>query len=117
MTLVRPSGGQDFYALATAGGDSVVFGVKNGVFVITNDPDRADSLALDEPVPAAGLEEAVVVQADAEQIAIKLLEQLEQIPVPPQLRPALAAPLDLLTGSLKADTSGVSGTIRLGFDK
>ena len=117
VTLVRPSGSEDFYALATAGGDSVVFGVKNGVFVITNDPDRADSLALDEPVPAPGQEGAVVVQADAEQIAIKLLEQFDQIPVPAQLRPALAAPLDLLTGSLKADTSGISGTIRLGFDK
>ena len=118
VTLVRPKGGEDFYALATADGTSIVFGLKGGVFVITNDPDRADSLALDEPTPAEGQEGAVVVQADAEQIAIKLLEQFgDQLPVPPQLRPALAAPLDLLTGSLEADTSGVSGTIRLGFDK
>ena len=88
--------------------------MKNGVFVITNDPDRADSLALDEPTKAAGQEGAIVVKADAEPIAVKILEQLgDQIPVPDQLRPALAAPLDLLTGSLKADTSGVSGTIRL----
>jgi hypothetical protein len=118
VSLVRPKAGEDLYALATADGTSIVFGVKNGVFVITNDPDRADSLALDEPTKAAGLEGAVVVQADAEPIAIKILDLLgDRIPVPDQLRPALVAPLDLLTGSLKADTSGVSGTVRLTFDK
>jgi hypothetical protein len=118
VSLVRPKAGEDLYALATADGTSIVFGVKNGVFVITNDPERADGLALDEPTKAAGLEGAIVVQADAEPIAIKILELLgDRIPVPDQLRPALVAPLDLLTGSLKADTSGVSGTIRLTFDK
>ena len=118
MSLVRPKGAQDLYALATADGTSIVFGVKNDVFVITNDADRADSLALDEPTNAAGLEGAVVVKADAAKIAVKILESLgDQIPVPPQLRPALAAPLDLLTGSLKADTSGVTGTLRLTFDE
>ena len=65
VSLVRPKAGEDLYALATADGTSIVFGVKNGVFVITNDPDRADSLALDEPTKAAGLEGAIVVQADA----------------------------------------------------
>ena len=54
VSLVRPKAGEDLYALATADGTSIVFGVKNGVFVITNDPDRADSLALDEPTKAAG---------------------------------------------------------------
>ena len=118
VTLVRPKAGEDFYALATPDGNSIVFGVKSGVFVITNDPDRADSLALDEPTPAAGQEGAIVLQADAAEIALKILEQLgDQIPVPEQLRPALVAPLDLLTGSLKADTSGVSGTLKLSFDK
>ncbi len=118
VSLVRPKSGQDLYALATADGTSIIFGVKDGVFVITNDPRRADSLALDEPTKAAGQEGAIVVQADAEPIALKILESLgDQIPVPDQLRPALVAPLDLLTGSLEADTSGVSGTIRLTFDK
>ena len=96
VTLVRPKGGKDFYALATPDGDSIVFGVKNGVFVITNDPGRADSLALDEPTRCAGQQGAVVVQADAEQIALKILEQLgDPIPIPEQLRPALVAPLGL----------------------
>ena len=118
VSLVRPKGAEDLYALATADGTSIVFGVKNDVFVITNDADRADSLALDEPTKAAGLEGAVVVKADAEQIAAEdPREARRPIPVPAQLRPALVAPLDLLTGSLKADTSGVTGTLRLTFDE
>ena len=117
VTLVRPKGGKDFYALATPGGDSIVFGVKNGVFVITNDPGRADDLALDEPVPVSGQQGAVVVQADAEQLALKLLDKLDSLPIPEQLRPALVAPLGDLTGSLKADTSGITGQLELSFDK
>jgi hypothetical protein len=118
VTLVRPKRGEDFYALATPGGDSIVLGVKNGVFVITNDPGRADDLALDEPVPVSGQQGSVVVQADAEQLALKLLEKLgDSLPIPEQLRPALVAPLGDLTGSLKADTSGITGQLKLGFDK
>ena len=69
-SLVRPKGGEDFYALATPGGDSIVFGVKNGVFVITNDPGRADDLALDEPSPATGQQGSVVARTDGEQLAL-----------------------------------------------
>ena len=91
--------------------------MKNGVFVITNDPGRADDLALDEPVQVSGQQGAVVVQADAEQLALKLLEKLDSLPIPEQLRPALVAPLGDLTGSLKADTSGITGQLELSFDK
>ena len=116
--LERPKGGEDLYALAASNGTSIVFGVKNGVFVLTNDPGRADDLALDAPAPAAGQQGAIVLQADAEQLGDVLLENLgDSLPIPEQLRPALLAPLGDLTGSLKADTSGVTGQLKLSFDE
>ena len=118
VALQRPKGGEDFYALAAANGTSIVFGVKNGVFVLTNDPGRADDLALDEPTPVDGQQGAIVLKADAAQLAEKLLENLgDSLPIPEQLRPALVAPLGDLTGSLNADTSGITGQLKLSFDK
>ncbi|HEU0025435.1 MAG TPA: DUF3352 domain-containing protein [Thermoleophilaceae bacterium] len=114
VALEKPSGGEDLYALAQPNGNSIVFGVKDGVFVITNDPARADSLALDDPVTASGAEGAVVVQADAEELANVFLAQLgDDLPIPEQLRPALTRPLGELSGSLKADTSGITGRLSL----
>jgi hypothetical protein len=114
--LEKPSGGEDLYALAQPDGDSVVFGVKNGVFVLTNDPDRADSLALDEPARVEGARGAVVIEADAEQVVNAFLETNDSLPIPPQLRPALTKPLGDLTGWLRADTDGVTGKITLAIE-
>ncbi|MBN1528091.1 MAG: DUF3352 domain-containing protein [Thermoleophilaceae bacterium] len=118
VALERPKGGEDLYALAAADGTSIVFGVKNGVFVITNDPGRADDLALDEPTAATGQQGAVVAKVDAERLATTLLEEFGgSLPIPPELRPVLVAPLGDLTGSLEADTSGITGQLKLTFDK
>ena len=117
VSLERPRGGEDLYALARPDGESVVFGVKSGVFVVTNDARRVASLALDKPTQAAGAKGSVVVQADAERLAAKLLGRLgDPFALSGRLRGALTRALGLLTGSLQADTSGVTGKIRLGFD-
>ena len=55
VRLVRPKGAEDLYALATPDGTSIVFGVKNGVFVITNDagPRRRAWPSTSRPRPPA----------------------------------------------------------------
>ena len=54
----------------------MVFGVVNGVFVLANDANRAGRLATEEPTPVEGAQGAVVIKADAEQLAASLLKKL-----------------------------------------
>jgi uncharacterized protein DUF3352 len=73
--LSKPKGGGDFYALAQADGDSVVFGVVDDVLVVANDPARASRLASEDPTAVDGASGSVVLSADAEQIVNTLLRQ------------------------------------------
>lgn len=117
VSLERPKGGEDLYALARPDGKGVVFGVKRGVFVVASDARRVASLALDKPAHVTGAKGSVVVQADTGQLAAELLGRLgDPFALSPRLRATLTRALGLLTGSLEADTSGVTGKIRLGFD-
>ncbi|HWH45278.1 MAG TPA: DUF3352 domain-containing protein [Thermoleophilaceae bacterium] len=72
----RPRGGEDFYAIAQAGGGSVVFGVVDRVLVASNDPQRAATLAGEQPGPVPGTRGSVVAGADAEQVANRFLSGL-----------------------------------------
>jgi hypothetical protein len=74
--LSKPTGGEDFYALAQPDGDAVVFGVVDEVLVVANDPERAGELAAQEPTAVAGAKGSVVTSADAEQLANAVLGQL-----------------------------------------
>jgi hypothetical protein len=117
VALSKPKKGQDLYALAQPDGDGVVFGVVNGVFVLANDANRAGRLATEEPTPVEGAQGSVVIKADAEQLGTILLKKLAGgLGIPDQLRAAIVRPLGELTGSLKAETDGVSGTLRLTID-
>jgi hypothetical protein len=57
------------------------------------------------------------MQADAEELVNALLGRLgDQVPIPPALREAFTKPLGELSGSLRADTSSLTGKLRLTFD-
>jgi Protein of unknown function (DUF3352) len=117
VAIAKPKKGEDFYALAQPDGDGVVFGVVNGVFVLANDANRAGRLATEEPTPVQGAEGAVVLKADAEQLAASLLKRLGgDLGIPEGLTAGFIKPLGELTGSLKAETDGVSGKLHLGID-
>ena len=104
------------YELQTPAGP-VGFGVSDGLFVLGND-GRARGLASREPVPVEDAEGAVSIRADAEQVATRILGRLG-IVVPGGAVGAgfIVAPLDELSGSMRAETDGVSGTLRLTLDE
>jgi hypothetical protein len=113
--LAKPKRGEDFYALAQPDGDSVVFGVVNGAFVLANDAARAGLLGSATPRDVPGAKGAVVLQADAEKVAAQILKRLG-----PQLGLGgvfggrlLTGPLGLLTGSIESDTAGLRGKFSL----
>jgi hypothetical protein len=118
VALSKPKPGRPFYALASADGQSVVFGVVGDAFVLSNQPARAGRLSTQKPSPVAGSNGSVVFTADAEKVADRLLTRLA-----PQIGPGGAlggslftSPLGDLNGSISADTSGLRGRFTLGFD-
>jgi hypothetical protein len=73
--LSKPKAGQKFYALAQPDGDAVIFGVVDGVLVVTNDAKRAAAVAAAEPADVSGASGSVTVSADAEQLVNRILNQ------------------------------------------
>jgi uncharacterized protein DUF3352 len=112
--LAKPKRGEDFYALAQPDGDSVVFGVVNDVLVVANDPERAGRLAAASPGQVSDAKGAVVVSADAGQVAQAILRRLGGLEG--TLGGAVARPLGDLNGSASGDTEGISGRLTLGID-
>jgi hypothetical protein len=120
--FVRPKAGEDFYALATGDGESIVFGVVDGVFVLANDPDTAGSIAADRTKVVPGARGALVVSSDAErfvrgalsQARQRLRGQRDQIDMVAGLgiTPLLGS-LGELTGSAEATTRGITGSFEL----
>lgn len=111
----RPKRGGDFYALATADGDSIVYGVIDGVFVLANDAKTAGQLSKESTQTVQGAGGSIVVHADAEQVARQALTRLEGLQG--GLASALVTgPLGDLTGSMTAATDGVTGSFKLTFD-
>jgi len=120
VTLEKPKGGGDFYTLAQADGDAVVFGVSGGAFVLANDAERARELASAEPARVEGAEGAVAMKADGESLVAALITRFG-----PELGLSglggLAAPLFIrsledLTGSIESSTDGLHGRLALGVD-
>ena len=110
----KPKRGGDFYGLATASGDSFVYGVIDGVFVLANDAKVAGQLASEDTTAVPGAEGAVVLNADAAQLVQQLLGQLgEGLGL---AGAAITGPLGDLNGSLRAETDGISGSFKLGFE-
>lgn len=122
--FAKPQPGEDFYALATADGEKFVFGVVDDVFVISNDPEIAGSLAADRAVAVPGARGAIVLRADAEQLGKEILKRVEGdlldstgFELGDRIRGAIVTrPLDELTGSIEASTDGLSGSFELTVD-
>jgi hypothetical protein len=118
VALAKPKPGRPFYALATPDGESVVFGVAGNAFVLSNQPARAGRLSTQKPSSVAGSKGSVVLTADAEKIANRLLTRLApQIGLGGALGGSLfTGPLGDLDGSVSADTSGLRGKFSLKID-
>jgi len=110
LGYAKPKLGGDYYAVSTADGDSVVYGVIHGVFVLANDPTLASQLSSEGTKAVPGTLGSVAVKGDAGRLVQQLLD-LGQLG-----NSVVAGPLGDLTGSISADTSGVTGTFKLGFD-
>lgn len=116
LGYAKPKRGGDFYALATADGDSIVYGVVDGVFVLANQARLAAQLSKASTKAVSGARGTVVVNANAELLARQVLGQFEE-----ELGSGLAGalvtgPLGALTGSMAATEDGVTGSFRLTFD-
>ena len=116
VTAVRRNG--DLYEAQLADGGRFFFGMENDVFVAASDPARARALGSEDPRSVEGAEGSLVMAADAEQVALQLIEQLG-----PQLGLGglfggglFARPLDELSGSVSSSTDGMRGNFRLTLD-
>jgi hypothetical protein len=118
VALSRPKPGQDFYALAQANGSSIVFGVVDDAFVLSNRPRTAGTLSAASPQDVEGAKGSFVLSADAEQIAKAVLAQAgPQLGLGGALGGSLfTGPLGDLNGSITSSTDGLRGKISLGID-
>ena len=71
-----------YYAVATAGGTSVVYGVVKERLVVANDPNIAREVADAEATSVPGAKGSVAVKADAEQLGNAMLQQFTGIARP-----------------------------------
>lgn len=101
-----------FYAVAGENGDGVVFGVVDGVFVLSDDPERAADLAGERPRPVEGAKGALVAQADAGRLLSALLSELGEL----LGGLGIELPLGPLTATLAADEDGLRGRLTLALD-
>jgi hypothetical protein len=109
----KPKRGGDFYALATADGRSIVYGVVDGIFVLANDARTAGRLSSEDTKSVPDAEGSVVLNADAAELVRQLLGQLGQAGL---AGAAVSGPLGDLTGSVSAETGGITGSFKLGFE-
>jgi len=111
----------DFYALSLPGGQSIVYGVFDGAFVLSNDSGEAGALSVSsDTTTVEGAEGALVMKADAEEVANVAVRQFGgQLGIPGGGAGAslFTGPLGELTGSLSAEPEATSGQITLGFDE
>jgi uncharacterized protein DUF3352 len=121
--FVKPKAGEDFYAIATASGDQIVFGVVDEVFVLSNSAAIAGSLAKVGTKAVPGAKGALVLNMNAEQIAREALKQVESTDIDfgdqiekLQKGKLDAGPLDELVGSFEATTEGLSGSFTVTID-
>ena len=113
VAVERPRGQEDFYAVAAEGGGGIVYGVVDDVFVLASDAQRAGGLASEQAQEVEGAEGAVVVRADAGELAQMLISQIGGIAGALELN----LPLGLITGSLAAGDRGMRGRLTLDIER
>jgi hypothetical protein len=108
----------DLYEARLADGGRFAFGVRRDVFVAGSTPARARAMASRAPEEVSGASGSLVTSADAQQLALRVLEQVE-----PELGLGglfggglFARPLDELSGSVATSTDGVRGSFSLTLD-
>jgi hypothetical protein len=120
VTLSKPKAGGDFYELAQADGDSVIFGVVDDVLVVAGDARRAAELANTEPAAVEGAKGSVVVGADAEQLVNTLLREFGPALGIPDIggfgTGLLTRPLGDLNGYVNASTDELRGKFTLNVE-
>jgi hypothetical protein len=116
VTDVSRRGG--LYEARLAGGGRFAFGMSDDVFVAASDLDRARELGSLQPDDVPGATGSLVMAADAQQVAVQVLEQIS-----PQLGLGgvlggnlFAGPLDDLTGSVASSPGGMRGSFSLTLD-
>ena len=116
VSAVRPAG--RLYEAQLADGGRLAFGVSNEVFVVASTPARALALAEAEPSQVDGAQGSFVMTADAERVALQVIDALgSQLGVAGLLGGGLfARPLDELNGSLETSTGGMRGSFSLTLD-
>lgn len=118
--FAKPKPGEDFYAVATEGGDQIVFGVVEDVFVISNSAAIAGTLATDRTVAVPGAEGALVISGDAGQLFRIGLDRAKgrDLGLGNRLGRAVGAgQLGNLIGSVEATTGGLTGSFTLAADR
>lgn len=113
LGIATPAGGENFYALATPKGKTVVFGVVGNTLVAASDAGRAGDLA-SEPTHTApgGAKGAAVFTVNARELAGKLLARELNGPAG-LIAPLAVASLRDLTGALTISRAGLSGHFKL----
>jgi hypothetical protein len=108
----------ELYEGRLADGGRIFFGMRDDVFVVASDRARALELGTQQPTKVEGAEGSLVMAADAEQVGLRLLQQLG-----PQLGAGglfggglFARPLDALSGSVSSSTDGMRGRFSLSLD-
>jgi hypothetical protein len=108
----------DLYEARLADGGRFFFGVRGDVFVAGSSPARAAAMASRDPEEVAGAAGSLVTAADAQQVAMQVIEQ-----VAPELGLGgifggglFARPLDELIGSVATSTDGMRGSFSLTLD-
>ena len=116
VTDVSPRG--ELYEARLAGGGRFAFGMTGDVFVAASDVDRAREFGSRQPSEVSGASGSLVMAADAQQVAVQVLEQIgPQLGLGGLLGGNLfSRPLNDLTGSVASSTDGMRGTFSLTLD-
>ncbi len=109
VSLVKPKNGKGFYALGRADGKKIAFGVVGKSFVVASDAARAAQFAGQSPSRLPGAKGALVLASDARSLANAAAAQRGQ-GVAAQF---LTGSLGDLIGSVEAERSGITGTLKL----
>jgi len=99
-------------------GARLFFGMRNDVFVVAPDAARARELGSQEPTAVEGAEGSLVMAADAEAVALEVIDQLgPRLGLGGLLGGGLfARPLEDLSGSVSMSTEKMRGSFSLTLD-
>jgi hypothetical protein len=118
IRIEKPRGDEKLYGLVSSDGDRLVFGVVDGVFVVANDPEKAEQIASAQPEQVEGAEGAFALKADGQAIANEIAEDVlgTELGALAELFGGIDAftePVGDLTGSIRHETDALTGRFKL----